>query len=555
MKLALLQMNPTIGAVRQNGDRILDFARRAEAAGASFAICSELTLAGYPPRDLLDRPAFLKEIERETRRVVEEAPPSLPLVFGTVFPAAGGGWLHGNGAVVAREGRVVATAQKQLLPTYDVFDDARHFAPGQGRTTLTLNGLRFTIVICEDSWAEAEGIGNRYSNNPLSGIAPSNTDVLVNLSASPFTLHKLRYRPRLFSEVAKKHGIPVVLVNQVGGNDELVFDGRSSVWDATGNLVARAPMFEEALTMVELHSTGDPRQGAGGTIAAEAASAAEAIYRALVLGVRDYARKTGFGKAVIGLSGGIDSALTAVIAADALGPENVVGVAMPTRYSSEGSLTDARVLAGNLGIRFETLDIDPVFSAYLENLGPLVERLGAPSANDVTWENVQARIRGATLMAVSNRTGALVLTTGNKSEIAVGYCTLYGDMVGGLAVISDLPKTMVYEVSRWVNRASPRIPESSIEKPPSAELRPDQKDEDSLPPYAVLDKILELFVEQQLGKEDIIARGFDRETVSRVLHLVRVSEYKRRQAAPGLIVTSKAFGPGRRMPIAQGFRE
>jgi NAD+ synthase (glutamine-hydrolysing) len=547
MKLALLQMNPTIGAVRQNGDRILDFARRAEAAGASVAICSELTLAGYPPRDLLDRPAFLKEIERETRRVVEAAPPSLALVFGTVFPAAGGGWLHGNGAVVARENRVVATAQKQLLPTYDVFDDARHFAPGQGRTTVALNGRRFTIVICEDFWAESEGIGNRYPNNPLTGIAAANTDVLVNLSASPFTLHKLRYRPRLFSEVAKKHGVPVVLVNQVGGNDELVFDGRSSVWDAAGKLTARAPMFEESLTVVELDSPGP--------IADEAASAAEAVYGALVLGVRDYARKTGFRRAVIGLSGGIDSALTAVIAADALGPENVVGVAMPTRYSSEGSLTDARVLATNLGIRFETLNIDPIFSTYLEKLGPLVEGLGEPTGADVTWENVQARIRGATLMAVSNRTGALVLTTGNKSEIAVGYCTLYGDMVGGLAVISDLPKTMVYEVSRWVNRASPRIPESSIEKAPSAELRPDQKDEDSLPPYAVLDRILELFVEQQLGKEEIVARGFDRETVSRVLHLVRVSEYKRRQAAPGLIVTSKAFGPGRRMPIAQGFRE
>ena len=493
MKLALLQMNPTIGAVRQNGDRILDFARRAEAAGASVAICSELTLAGYPPRDLLDRPAFLKEIERETRRVVEAAPPSLALVFGTVFPAAGGGWLHGNGAVVARENRVVATAQKQLLPTYDVFDDARHFAPGQGRTTVALNGRRFTIVICEDFWAESEGIGNRYPNNPLTGIAAANTDVLVNLSASPFTLHKLRYRPRLFSEVAKKHGVPVVLVNQVGGNDELVFDGRSSVWDAAGKLTARAPMFEESLTVVELDSPGP--------IADEAASAAEAVYGALVLGVRDYARKTGFRRAVIGLSGGIDSALTAVIAADALGPENVVGVAMPTRYSSEGSLTDARVLATNLGIRFETLNIDPIFSTYLEKLGPLVEGLGEPTGADVTWENVQARIRGATLMAVSNRTGALVLTTGNKSEIAVGYCTLYGDMVGGLAVISDLPKTMVYEVSRWVNRAAHRIPQSSIEKPPSAELGPDQKDEDSLPPYAVLDKILELFVEQHLGKE------------------------------------------------------
>jgi NAD+ synthetase len=547
MKVALLQLNPTVGALRQNGDRLLEYARRAQSAGADVAVCSELALVGYPPRDLLDRPSFLGEVEKETRRVVDGAPPSLALMFGTVVPAPPGEHLHANAAVVALQGRIVAKAQKQLLPTYDVFDDARHFAPGHGRTTLDVRGVRFTLVVCEDAWAEAEGIGRRYPDNPLDGVGPSNTDVLVNLSASPFTRYKLGYRPRLFSELAKKHDVPVVLVNQVGGNDELVFDGRSSAWDRTGNLLARAPMFEEALTIVDFDGTS--------TIADEAASAPEAVYRALVLGVRDYARKCGFSRAVIGLSGGIDSALTAVVAADALGPANVLGIAMPTRYSSEGSRADAALLAKNLGIAFETVDIDPIFAGYLQHLKPVVEGLGRPGPGDVTWENVQARIRGATLMAVSNRTGALVLTTGNKSEIAVGYCTLYGDMVGGLAVISDLPKTMVYEVSRWVNRSEPRIPPSSIEKPPSAELRPDQKDEDSLPPYSVLDPILELYVEEQLGKEAIIARGFDRETVTRVLHMIRVSEYKRRQAAPGLIVTSKAFGPGRRVPVAQGFRE
>jgi NAD+ synthase (glutamine-hydrolysing) len=546
MKVALLQLDPTVGAVRQNADELLDFARRAVAEGAEVAVGPELTIVGYPPRDLLDRPAFLKEVERETRRVVDQAPRGLTLVFGTVLPASGAG-LVANAAVVAQGGVVVATAQKRLLPTYDVFDDARYFEPGRGRTTIEVGGRRLTIAICEDAWAEVEGVGSRYHDNPLADVGPDTTDVFVNLSASPFTLRKLTQRPALFGDVARRHRVGVVMVNQIGGNDELVFDGRSSVWNASGELVARAPMFEEAMQVVDLDL--------GGAIAAEASSRAEAVYRALVLGVRDYARKCGFRRAVIGLSGGIDSALVATIAADALGPSNVVGVSMPTRYSSEGSLTDARALAENLGIRYEVANIDPMFASMMESVGPLVERLGPPGPGDVTWENVQARIRGATLMAVSNRTGAIVLTTGNKSELACGYCTLYGDMVGGLAVISDVPKTMVYEVSRWVNRDGERIPQASLDKPPSAELRPDQKDEDSLPPYDVLDRVLELHVEQHLDKAQIVAQGFDAALVSRVLHLVRVSEYKRRQAAPGLIVTSKAFGPGRRVPIAQGFVE
>ncbi len=546
MKVALLQLDPTIGAVQHNATRLLELAREAVAGGAEIAVGSELSIAGYPPRDLLDRPSFLREVARETRRVVEQAPRGLTLVFGTVLAEQRAG-LVANAGVVARDGAVITTAQKRLLPTYDVFDDARYFEPGRASTTVEVGGRRFTIAICEDAWAEVEGIGARYRDNPLSDVRPDTTDVFVNLSASPFTLDKLAFRPKLFADLARRHGVAVVLVNQVGGNDDLLFDGRSSVFSAEGKLLSRAPMFEEACLVVELDSED--------TICPEASSRAEAAYRALVMGVRDYTRKCGFRRVVVGLSGGIDSAVTATIAADALGPESVIGISMPTRYSSPGSLSDAKALAVTLGIRYEVLDIDPIFASALGKMGPLVDALASPAAGDVTWENVQARIRGATLMAVSNRTGAMVLTTGNKSELACGYCTLYGDMVGGLAVISDVPKTMVYELARWINRDRERIPQSSIDKPPSAELRPDQKDEDSLPPYETLDRILELYVEQQLDRDAIIARGFDPAVVSRVLHMVRVSEYKRRQAAPGLIITGKAFGPGRRMPIAQGFIE
>jgi NAD+ synthase (glutamine-hydrolysing) len=487
----------------------------------------------------------VNEIERETRRVVDHAPSDLVLVFGTVSRVRAPGKSLMNSALAVTTGSVLARADKRLLPTYDVFDEARHFEPGTGRTTLTVCGTRVTLTICEDAWGDDAGIGSLYHVNPLEEVGPDNTDVVVNLSASPFTLHKLAFRPKLFAEIARKHRVSVVLVNQVGGNDELIFDGRSCVWNDAGELVARAPMFEEALDLVDIGSTG--------RIAPEAESRAEAVHGALVLGVRDYVRKCGFSKVVVGLSGGIDSALTATIAVDALGAGAVTGISMPTRYSSEGSLADAAALAKTLGIAYDVIDIDPIFSAYLDRLRPHVDRLGAPGAGDVTWENIQARIRGATVMAISNRTGAMVLTTGNKSEVAVGYATLYGDMAGGLAAISDLPKMMVYEVARYVNRDSVRIPQNSIDKAPSAELRPNQKDEDSLPPYPVLDAILELHVEQAMGAEEIASRGYDAQTVTRVLNMVRASEYKRRQAAPGLIVTSKAFGVGRRMPLAQGF--
>ena len=564
MKLALLQMNPTVGAIRPNADALLAAARTAHANGASLAVAPELCLVGYPPRDLLDRPALVRAVAEQTARVISEAPSDLTLVFGTLGSVSGDqptaltgndrfGNLLGNDAVVARGGSEIARARKQLLPTYDVFDEARHFAPGRETTTVDIGSGRIAVTICEDAWAKTTTSGRRYATDPLRDLNATNCDLIVNLSASPFTTAKLRQRQDVFSDTARAHGLPFALANQVGGNDELVFDGQSGVWGPDGSLWARAPVFEEHVLMADLRP--------GGTIAALPETDEGAAYAALVLGVRDYARKCGFRKAVLGLSGGIDSALVATIAADALGPDNVLGVAMPTRYSSQGSLDDAAALATNLGIRFQVVDIDNIFASYLTRLSaPLDEAAPAPES-ETTFENLQARIRAATVMAFSNRTGALLLTTGNKSELAVGYCTLYGDMAGGLGVISDLPKTSVYRVSEWINRDAgrARIPVSSITKPPSAELKPDQKDADSLPDYDILDRILELHVEEGLPAEDIIREGrqegLDDAIVRRVIHMVAVNEYKRRQAPPGLIVTKKAFGPGRRMPLAKGFIE
>lgn len=544
MQIALLQLNPLIGDFEGNARKIADALCKAEAAGASIAVASELSLVGYPPRDLLDRPEFVRQALRWSEWLCERSR-DVALIFGSLGQTPQGGL--SNDAIVARRGAEVARARKVLLPNYDVFDERRYFEAGTALVSGKLAGLRCTLSICEDAWARAPQLDARYAKDPFSDVGPENTDLIINLSASPFTLPKLTQRPLLFSDLARRCGVPVAMVNQVGGNDELIFDGRSAVFSATGELLAQAKMFDEDLLLAELDRPA--------RIEAADVDEPAAAYHALVLGVRDYTRKCGFQKAVLGLSGGIDSALVATLAADALGPENVIGVAMPTRYSSEHSLNDARALADALGIQFRQVNIDPIFASYLEHLEQPVNALGAARPGDVTWENVQARIRGATIMAISNRTGALPLTTGNKSELGVGYCTLYGDMVGGLAVISDVPKTMVYRISRWVNSVKARIPENSLTKPPSAELRPDQKDEDSLPPYDVLDPILEGYVEDQLSPAELVARGFDEQAVTRVVGLVRGSEYKRRQAAPGLILTRKAFGSGRRVPVAQGYRE
>jgi len=545
MKVAIAQFNPTVGAVRENGRRILEWLGRAQDQQAEVVLFPELSVTGYPARDLLDRPGFVKRVAALTRELVAATPEGVTLIFGSLGEPAGPGLPLTNDAVVAQGGREIARVSKQLLPSYDVFDDARHFRAGPPSACIAIGERTVGVTVCEDAWAESSEMGGRYSVNPVAQLAAQGADLLLNLSASPFTLSKWRRREEIFREVAQRHGLTVVMTNQVGANDELIFDGTSGAWSPAGRLLARARSFEEQLLVVDVD-----RPQPEGQLWPEPPQAVDAAYAALVLGVRDYARKCGFRRAVLGLSGGIDSALTAVIAADALGAQNVLTLALPTRYSSPGSIRDADALARTLGVRHELIDIDPIFQAYLERLGPVLDGLGPPGPGDVTFENIQARVRGATLMAVSNRTGALVLTTGNKSEIAVGYCTLYGDMVGGLAVISDVPKTMVYQLAELVNRTGERIPRASIDKPPSAELRPDQTDQDSLPAYELLDPILELYVEDHATPEQIVARGYDEELVRRVIGLVTRAEYKRRQAAPGLILTRKAFGVGRRVPVA-----
>ncbi len=555
MKVAVAQFNPTVGAIEENLRKMERLAEEASAQGAELLVFPELAIVGYPPRDLLDRPGFVQQCDRATQGFIERLPGNLVAVFGTVARQRASGQgasragLLRNRAVVARRGERIAHADKQLLPTYDVFDEARHFEPGERTVVVELLGRRVAVTICEDAWAHAQEVAQRYTVDPIEELRRDPVDLVLNLSASPFTSSKWGRREEIFQDVARECGAVVVVANQVGGNDELIFDGGSVVWAAGGDrLLARARGFEEELLLVDTDSS-EP-----GSVAPRG-SALEAAADALVLGVRDYVRKCGFDKVVLGLSGGIDSAVTAVIAADAVGPDNVLGIAMPSRYSSEGSLTDARQLSENLGIGYDVVDIDPVFQAYLTALEPALAKLGGGGAGDVSLENLQARARGATLMALSNRSGALVLTTGNKSEVAVGYCTLYGDMVGALSVISDVPKTMVYQLAHHFNRGGERIPPSSIVKPPSAELRPDQKDEDSLPPYEVLDRVLELYVEDHLSPGEIVRRGIPAETVGAVVALVQRAEYKRKQAAPGLIVTRKAFGPGRRVPVASRFRE
>jgi NAD+ synthetase len=540
MKLGLLQCNYTVGDLAGNADKIARAASEAHAAGASLAIASELAVTGYPPRDLLERPGFVAAAMATSARLVSGA--SAPLLFGAVGERDG---RLENQAILAANGQVVARAAKQLLPNYDVFDEQRYFQAGTELVRTRVGATRLAISICEDAWFFADEGKHRYPRDPLATLSSDRVDLLLNLSASPFTLGKRTTRERIFSGVASRYATPVVMVNQVGGNDELIFDGSSLLLAPGGEVLARARAFEEDLLVVDA--------SAGGRIEPACESDPEAAYRALVLGVRDYMNKCGFSRAVLGLSGGIDSALVATLAADALGPEKVLGVAMPSRYSSQASVDDARALAENLGIGFRLVSIDPMFQAVIDGLERPLADLADAREGETTWENVQARMRGATIMAISNRTGALPLSTGNKSELAVGYCTLYGDMVGGLAVISDVPKTMVYRMANFINREVERIPRNTVEKPPSAELRPNQTDQDSLPPYDVLDAVLERYVERHQSPEAIIAAGFDRATVERVQRLIVLAEYKRRQAAPGLIITDKAFGSGRRLPIARAF--
>jgi NAD+ synthetase len=542
VKIALAQINPTVGDFSGNMEKIVAATRRAADQGARLAVFPELALCGYPPADFLEKPSFLARC-REAISDLANATRSLPtaLVVGVALPAPpDAGKPAVNAAVLLDCGHILLEQQKRLLPFYDVFDEQRYFLPSSAQHVVELDSLRIAISICEDAWNDKNFWPRRlYAFDPLEELMRQNPAIHINLSASPFWHSKRRLRRQMLASIANRDGIPVIMCNQVGGNDSLIFDGSSMCINAHGDLVAQAKSFEEDLVVFEPFCSPPVPETTGDDT--------EAAYHALVLGTRDYVRKCGFSKVAVGLSGGIDSALVAAIAADALGKENVLAIGMPSPYSSQGSIDDSRALADNLGIRFELIGISDLFRDYTQAL----ETLFKGTQPGLAEENLQARIRGNLLMAVSNKFGSLVLTTGNKSEMAVGYCTLYGDMVGALAVIGDLVKTRVYAICRWLNREREIIPRAIIDKPPSAELRPDQKDTDSLPPYETLDPIIEAYVERYETPEHIAEKnGIPLELVQQVVRLVERSEYKRQQAAPVLKVTSKSFGMGRRFPIA-----
>jgi len=541
VKIALGQINPTVGDFSGNAAKIIDFARRARQAGAGLILFPELSVCGYPPRDLVERPWFVAR-NRETLDHIATATPDIAVICGLVTPAhAETGKSVMNSAALLEDGKLAFLQSKMLLPTYDVFDEMRNFAPARAQELFDFCGKRMALTICEDAWNDKDFWNKRmYGFDPVETLVRAGGNFVLNISASPFWLGKRELRRDMLATIARNDHVPVVMVNQVGGNDSLLFDGSSLVLNREGEIIAQGKSFEEDLVCFDSATlTGEMHW----QIEGEEASA----FAALVLGTHDYVRKCGFRKVIVGLSGGIDSALTAVIAAEAVGPDNVIGVGMPGPYSSLGSIADARALAQNLGIRFELLPIGPIVESYRQTLKDVFSGL----KEDVTEENIQSRARGSLLMALSNKFNAIVLSTGNKSELAVGYCTLYGDMVGGLAVISDVPKTLVYGISRYLNSRRPLIPQASLEKPPSAELRPNQKDSDTLPPYDVPDAILEDYVEESHSPARIAEeRGFDLQQVRSVTRMIDRAEYKRQQAAPGIKITAKAFGYGRRFPIA-----
>ena len=541
MKIAIGQINPVVGDFDGNAAKIIEFARRAESQGAGLAIFPELSVCGYPPRDLVERASFVAHNREAAERIAAETE-GIAVIVGLVTPAhADTGKSVMNSAALLMDGGIKFVQSKMLLPTYDVFDEMRNFAPARSQVLFPFCGKQMALTICEDAWNDKHFWNRRlYSVDPVESLVRAGGNFVLNISASPFWANKRELRRDMLATIARNDHVPVVFVNQVGGNDSLVFDGSSLVFDRQGHVIAQAKSFEEDLIFFDSDTlTGEMHE----SIEGEEAS----IYAALVLGTRDYVRKCGFRQVIIGLSGGIDSALTAAIAVDAIGAENVLGAGMPGPYSSEGSLADARQLAQNLGIRFEVLKITDIFEGYKSTLREVFR--GWPE--DVTEENIQSRIRGTLLMALSNKFGALVLSTGNKSELGVGYCTLYGDMAGGLAVINDVPKTLVYRLSRYVNSRRPIIPQATLEKPPSAELRLDQRDTDTLPPYEALDAILEDYIEDSRSAEEISrVHHFDLDLVKNVIRMVERNEYKRQQAAPGIKISPKAFGYGRRFPIA-----
>jgi NAD+ synthetase len=544
MKIALAQINTTVGDFAGNGAKILEAARRAEAAGVELVLFPELTIPGYPPRDLLLKKDFVAANLAALQRLAAASGKAALVVGYAGENKSAPGRPATNEAAVLQNGRIRATRLKTLLPTYDVFDEDRYFEPGRENLPVPVAGRSCGLSICEDIWNDEDfWPQRRHRSDPVAGLVASGAEIILNISASPWNLGKEKLRGEMLASLARKSRRPVFFCNLVGGNDELVFDGSSLAIDAEGRTLAQARSFEEDFVVVDTEAPP--------SFQPQTSSDEEKIHQALVLGLRDYMHKCGFKSAVLGLSGGIDSALVACLAADALGAGQVRGVSLPSEFSSRGSLDDARLLAQRLGIAYEVIPIQPPFASVLQQLQPAFRGL----AGDTAEENIQARLRGVILMALSNKFSSLLLTTGNKSELAVGYCTLYGDMCGGLAVISDIPKTMVYRLAAWINRGREIIPAASISKPPSAELRPNQTDQDSLPPYEFLDAVLDLSVVQGKSLAEITALGFAEAEVRRVLRLIETSEYKRRQAAPGLKVTSKAFGVGRRIPVAQRYRE
>ena len=543
MKIALAQLNPTVGDFAGNSARILGFAKRAAERGADLTVFSELCLCGYLPMDLIERPQFIDRNERELACLAKQLP--IPSIVGYAARAKGlTGKSAANAAALLENGQIQFVQHKMLLPTYDVFDESRYFQPATTQNIFSFGGQNLGITVCEDIWNDKTfWVKPLYERDPVAELVAKNATLVINISGSPFTIGKRALRLDMLRALAKSHGRPVVYVNQVGGNDSLVFDGGSVVVLPDGRIPAQASSFQEDLVLFDTETnTGDLHD--------QPATEPDLVLQALICGTRDYVCKSGFNAVVVGLSGGIDSSVVAAIAVAALGRKNVLGVSMPGPYSSEGSRADACRLAGNLGIEFLKMPITPVFQSYRAALDGAFR--GKPE--NVTEENLQARVRGNFLMALSNKFGSMVLSTGNKSEMAVGYCTLYGDMAGGLAMLSDVPKTMVYELANLINRETELIPRASIEKPPSAELRPNQTDQDSLPPYEILDRILKAYIEDVKSPQEIAAQySFDIDLVRSIASKVDRNEYKRRQAPPGLKITSRAFGLGRPFPIVQKF--
>ncbi len=549
MRIALAQINPTVGDLRGNSAKIAQAARGAAGRGAEVAVFPELSITGYPPRDLVEKPSFISRSEQQLEKLAAEtADLDVSIIVGYVAHSdSKNGKRARNCAAVIEQGKIVFRQTKMLLPNYDVFDEARYFHPAESMSLCTIRGKTVALTICEDAWNDRWFWKQRlYQRDPVEELFEAGGEIMLCINASPYQVGKREMRRGIYRASARRYTRPVVYVNQVGGNDQLVFDGSSFAMNAAGEVIASAKSFDEDLVIADIDANS-------GDLHEDFTDECEATYQALVLGTRDYMHKCGFSRALIGLSGGIDSSLTAAVAVDAIGAENVTGVGMPGPYSSEGSVTDAREMAERLGIKFHIIPISASYDQMVRELAPAFA--GRPP--DVAEENLQSRLRGVTLMALSNKFGALVLTTGNKSEIAVGYCTLYGDMCGGLAVISDVPKTMVYTLSRVANkRHEGAIPETVFTKPPSAELRPDQKDTDSLPEYDVLDRILEAYIELYRTPQEIAHdQRVPIELVESIVGKVDRNEYKRQQAAPGLKVTSKAFGIGRRFPIAQRYSE